>query len=469
MKQKILVVGIIALLLVFLLPVASTGFVARTVLAQGGGIDRTENLDNEGSLLPDATLTLTPYNPPIVIPPSGGIFQYQIDIENKEMYQVRFEIWTSLTLPDGSTMSPADGPFEARIPGGWSISRDDLTQSILPENPPGTYTFKAHIGRFPERILATESFTFEKLASGGWFQQSSGTGKWLFDIHFADANNGWAVGQTNTLLHTSNGGDTWTTQTTPVFVNFWSVFGLNGQKAWAGGSGANLLHTSDGGSTWVPQDTNSSPANDWQGIFFLDENNGWIVGGKPFDFTASRRVIKHTTDGGATWVTQYSMANESPLKAVHFVDANNGWAVGEGSGILHTSDGGANWTRQKTGTIDYFEGVHFIDASTGWAVGRDGTIVHTTNGGATWIVQNLGAEYDLTGINFSDANNGWISGTSQSLSESAIFRTDDGGATWHNQDPGPGLILYNVVFIDANNGWAAGDNGTIIHTDTGGE
>ena len=64
-----------------------------------------------------------------------------------------------------------------------------------------------------------ESFTFEKLASTGWYAQSSGTSDWFFDIHFADANNGWAVGQTNEIVHTSNGVIPGLLKSTPIFVN----------------------------------------------------------------------------------------------------------------------------------------------------------------------------------------------------------------------------------------------------------
>ncbi len=466
MKQRLFVAGVV---IITLLSIAlSRQFDVGTVRAQEGGGSVTAIFD-EASLPSDLALTLLPYNPPIVIPASGGTFQYAIAIENLKVNSVKFDTWTSITKPDGSTVDPAGGPFRAYVPGGWSASRDDLTQEILAGDPPGIYTYNAHVGRFPDRILATESFTFEKLASTGWYAQSSGTSDWFFDIHFADANNGWAVGQTNEIVHTSNGGDTWTAQSTPIFVNLWAVFAVDAQHAWAAGSGggAVLLHTNDGGDTWVQQDAGGTST--WEGIFFLDENNGWIVGGKPFDFTAARRVIKHTTDGGATWETQYSVSNEAPLNAVYFVDANHGWAVGDGSGILHTSDGGATWIEQTSGTIDYFEGVFFTDTLNGWAVGRDGVLVHTTNGGATWDIQNLGSDNSLTGVYFADENTGWVSGSNQDISQAIILRTDDGGATWHNQDPGPVSVLYNVVFVDANNGWAAGSNGVIVHTDTGGE
>jgi photosystem II stability/assembly factor-like uncharacterized protein len=442
---------------------------AGTVLAQGPG-GAVDGPTEDGALAPvNLTLTLTPYNPPIVIPASGGTFQYAVEVENNGTAQATFDVWTSITNPDGETVNPATGPYRIQVSGGWSAGRDDASQEILASDPPGIYTYSAYAGRYPSRVITTGSFTFEKLSGGGWFPQSSGTGDYLFAVHFADADNGWAVGQTNEIVHTSTGGDVWTAQSTPVFSNFWTVFAADAQNAWAGGSGAVIIHTQDGGTNWVQQDTGQSGTINWQGLYFLDANNGWAVGGKPYDFTDPRRVIVHTTDGGANWQTQYSVTSENPLNAVYFADANNGWAVGDGYGILHTTNGGATWVKQISGVGDYLEDVHFTDANNGWAAGPAGTLIHTTDGGATWVPQDLGTDAGLTGITFADVNNGWISGYDQANSQALILHTDDGGASWHNQDPGSVTILYGIVFTDVNNGWAVGDNGKIIHTDTGGE
>jgi len=45
-----------------------------------------------------------------------------------------------------------------------------------------------------------------------WTNQTSGITTNLFDTNFIDENNGWAVGAGGTILHTTNGGDTWSEQ-----------------------------------------------------------------------------------------------------------------------------------------------------------------------------------------------------------------------------------------------------------------
>lgn len=469
MKSKTAALSIAILLLIALLPAASATLSAAGSFRGQGPVGMVDaDFESERPAPPDLTLTVTPYNPPIIIPASGGTFQYAAEVKNNGAAQAAFDVWTAIQRPDGSTV-PGAGPFRIRVPGGWSAGREDLTQEIVATDPPGAYFYLAHVGRFPDLILATESFNFEKLAGGGWFLQSSGTSEWLFDVHFADANNGWAVGLGTTIMHTSNGGELWAPQSAPISSNLFGVFAVDAEHAWAGGWLAAILHTADSGATWVAQDSGYPGAFSWSGFYFLDANNGWAVGGKPADFTAARRVILHTTNGGATWQTQYSQTNEDYLNAVYFVDANHGWAVGNGDGILHTSNGGSTWLQQSSGTGDYLEDVYFTDVNNGWAVGPAGTAIHTTDGGATWVVQDLGVTDDLLGVHFADMDNGWISGTDQTYSQAIILRTDDGGVTWHYQDPGPVLILNSIVFSDASNGWAVGDAGKIIHTDTGGE
>lgn len=55
-----------------------------------------------------------------------------------------------------------------------------------------------------------ESGTILHTTDGGnsWSAQNSGTSNWLYSVRFADANTGWAVGEHGTILHTKNGGYT---------------------------------------------------------------------------------------------------------------------------------------------------------------------------------------------------------------------------------------------------------------------
>jgi photosystem II stability/assembly factor-like uncharacterized protein len=246
--------------------------------------------------------------------------------------------------------------------------------------------------------------------------QSSGTVFILNDLDFVDETSGWAVGGSGTIVHTTDGGGTWTTQNsdTPYVLN--GVDFMDANNGWAVGNeqpwGDVRMHTTDGGETW----SQDSPyfAMWLDGVTFVDVNHGWIIGNTAFgDFELG--VIPHTTDGGQTWTIQWGPGF---LFGVDFVDASNGWAAGgdwyydqSNSVIEHTTDGEA-WTTQTGGTPSVLYDVDFADLNTGWAVGENGTVVHTTDGGETWTAQTSGSEYRLLGVTFVDADHGWCVGDS---------------------------------------------------------
>jgi photosystem II stability/assembly factor-like uncharacterized protein len=56
-----------------------------------------------------------------------------------------------------------------------------------------------------------------------WSTQTSGTSEALNGVTFIDASNGWAVGTTGKILNTTNGGSSWSTQTSGTSENLAGV------------------------------------------------------------------------------------------------------------------------------------------------------------------------------------------------------------------------------------------------------
>ncbi len=123
-----------------------------TVVLQGEG--------NEGM-----AITLTPYNPPIIIPQTGGSFDFHIAVVNSQPVPQTFDTWIMVTLPNGMQYGPVLGPVNLTLSGGESINRD-RTQSVPGGAPPGTYTYTAYVGDYPIEIWDQDSFPFEKLPGG---------------------------------------------------------------------------------------------------------------------------------------------------------------------------------------------------------------------------------------------------------------------------------------------------------------
>jgi photosystem II stability/assembly factor-like uncharacterized protein len=77
---------------------------------------------------------------------------------------------------------------------------------------------------------------------------------------------GWACGRRGVILHTENGGGTWTRQQTETDYTLASIFFVNTKEGWSVGDEGTILHTEDGGATWVRQ---KSPVT----FYSFSENN----------------------------------------------------------------------------------------------------------------------------------------------------------------------------------------------------
>ena len=169
----------------------------------------------------------------------------------------------------------------------------------------------------------------------------------LTDIQMIDEKIGYAVGESNTVLKTTDGGVIWNAPMTGTRTR---IGGGTGRK-------------------------------NFDGVYFVTPEIGWIVG--------TFGNIMHTTDGGQNWEEQKAdTAND--LKSVHFVSEKEGWVVGNEGCILHTIDGGKTWEQQKSNTYDSLRSVVFVDENTGWACGDFRAVVHTTDGGTTWTKIDIG-------------------------------------------------------------------------------
>ena len=110
-------------------------------------------------------VTLTPYNPPIQIPQTGGVFEFNIELANNGTGPVTFDIWTMITLPSGGVFGPIMNFHGLTLGGGSSADRDRI-QAIPVNAPAGIYSYNAYAGYYPYSVWTEDSFDFEKLTDG---------------------------------------------------------------------------------------------------------------------------------------------------------------------------------------------------------------------------------------------------------------------------------------------------------------
>lgn len=306
------------------------------------------------------------------------------------------------------------------------------------------------------KTLISTLFTlgfFGSIAFAQWAPLTPPTNSQMGAVSFANANTGFIGGTGGELYKTTDGGTTWTTQTSGITENIFSIEYVNPTTAYAcasSGTGV-IIKTTDGGATWTSQTFSGTSylldlyfpsdsvgycvgyngvimkttdwganwtflaagtGNDLRGVFFTDENTGYVA-------MSSGNIMK-TTDGGTTWTT-YATPASSMLLGIYFGDALTGYAVGSVGQIVKTTDGGLNWTLQTSNTSEFLQGVHFVSANQGYAVGGSGVIVSTTDGGATWNAQYHGSFsgsygwYDVTFVN----GEGYVSGFGGEVSKKA--------------------------------------------------
>lgn len=287
-------------------------------------------------------------------------------------------------------------------------------------------------------------FFYSTPTYAGWIKQTNAPIQRLYDVFFVDVNTGYAVGYDPTypwrsiILKTTNGGTNW------IKINkkgqgydFESVFFLDANTGYVGGG--TFLKTTDGGTTWFSP---YSPIGTT--FFFLDTNTGYTIGG----------YIFKTTNGGVSWDTVYTTLTGT--YDLFFLDPNTGYVVGSTGRILKTTDGGNSWIKQSFGAGNDLYSVFFLDGNTGYAVGFFGVTIKTTNGGTNWNTIGFSA---MESIFFLDTNTGYaVDGWND-----GIVKTTDGGTTWFLDKPitHPYGGYWSIFFVDTNTGYTVGDSGAI--------
>ncbi len=123
-------------------------------------------------------VTLTPVNPPIVIPAQGGSCQFNVSTFNQGPLQGPYWIWTRDKYPDGSYTNPLLGPVQINPPLGVNITRLRL-QNVPASLPAGVHTYLGYANVLVNYPAYDSSFfTWTKSATtdgGSWMTDASST------------------------------------------------------------------------------------------------------------------------------------------------------------------------------------------------------------------------------------------------------------------------------------------------------
>ena len=294
----------------------------------------------------------------------------------------------------------------------------------------------------------------------------------FLSLDFVDPLNGWVSTNTGKIIHTSDGGKTWSTQTTGITVKIKKVRFVDALNGWAICDSGKIIHTVDGGINWEIQFDEPNFATGK--MCAINSSICWITGK-----WLQEQVFLKTLDGGINWeVINPPNIGSASLDEVVFINQNRGWFTvvyysggSMGSGIFSTTNGGNTWSLQfsyNSLSTDIF----FLDENFGWLGGLQ--YLYKTVNGTNWT--NIYNIY-IGHIHFIDQNVGWVVHKFPLNGDeyNKILVSSNGGTSFDIQYTGEwGYRIRDFKFIEQRFGWAAVEGifsylgGHLLHTTNGG-
>jgi photosystem II stability/assembly factor-like uncharacterized protein len=376
--------------------VALVGVVAGLVAAVAavGVIAHSDNGPSRVSSVPDDSTTTTP---PIAIPPptTAATPASSEPVPIPMAWVSATEGWLCTdpvlyTTDAGASWKNIDVPGPpvacAALPGGnaW----------VLTPSPDRGRQQLVHISRDG----AAEGFAFPELPNSLVVQE----------LTFVDLRHGFAFarelirGPERALLETRDGGQTWELKSTESFGDIHFASDTDGWAAQVPNQTAALLHTANGGRTWseVPVPW---PHRGTSGVALAPaavRGNTIVALGSDIDGHLSRIFVDVSTDGGRTWSMRDgppdTVFSSSEPVALGVTDADH-WQLGGVSKLWTTSDGGRTWTQvAELAGVSSITSVAFLTPGVGFVAARGIAVTYlsteatevlrTTDGGASWTI-----------------------------------------------------------------------------------
>jgi photosystem II stability/assembly factor-like uncharacterized protein len=299
----------------------------------------------------------------------------------------------------------------------------------------------------------------------GWDTLSVGVWGNLNSVHFIDQYDLYICGEELLNFTSTDSGMTWQVNqyTSPVTLN--DIFVIDQNIIVAVGNSGTILRTTDGGNNWAT--VTSGVTDDLLSVSFVDSFG--ICG-------ALSQTILYSSNSGASWNIAQSGFFGGGFWGAKMLSGDIGFVAGENSIFQPllgmTTDAGVNWDFHAfylNGSEGKATGVDFTDMFTGYVCAGTfdlyGAIAKTTDSGINWVTTLF--PDPLFDIDFPISNTGLVG---YAVGDAGvILKTFNAGDNWLQQQSGTNLKLNKVHFIDLDYGIAVGENGIILRTTTGGE
>lgn len=395
----------------------------------------------------------------------------------------------NVNFTDKSSGNPTS--WQWTFEGGTPATSTKQNPTNILYSKPGTYKVSLTVsdGTHSNTETKTNFIQVYPLVTGAWIPQATGfsaTSVGIDYISIVNPDTVWAdaydgSGQGTNLLEftkTTDGGNTWTPGSysgVPSSCTVSSITAVSASQAWIATfssthSDQGIYVTTNGGSSWTKQTTAyfSLSSSFPDGVYFWDKNNGICFG----DPISGYFEIYTTTDGGTTWTKvptsniPVALNGEYGYVSLYAVSGNTFWFGTNKGRVFKSTDRGQNWTVSNTGMTEVTTlGFHNSNDGVATYLSTDNSgnitnfsMVKTTDGGSTWTAVNPTGTYYKTSMAVVPNKDGMlvsVNGLQDITQDGSAYSLDEGN-TWTQLDDS--IQYTSVKFYNDKVGWAGGFN-----------
>lgn len=204
-----------------------------------------------------------------------------------------------------------------------------------------------------------------------------------------------AFGERGIILRFDRATGVWTQVPSPIDVTLTAGWISRSGDGWLVGHEGTLLHTVDGGLTWTLRQTDPK-GEIFLNVWFGGDGRGFIVG--------THGVVYRTEDGGRSWINTHLTNDEGFDPHLHAISAVGDRAllvVGEGGNIFRSVDG-VSWAQVKFPYPGSIFGLSSFGAHGVVVYGMRGSVYFSGDLGESWAKLDSGTDKTL----FTSLNDG---------------------------------------------------------------
>ncbi len=185
-----------------------------------------------------------------------------------------------------------------------------------------------------------------------------------------------AVGERGHILLSDDYGKSWSQVASPTRSTLTSVFFWNEMKGWAVGHANTVLHTTDGGQSWHLQYPAGHPGNSFLDVYFLDSETGFAVG--------AYGLFQITRDGGKQWNPVEVWEDEIHINRITMGPNGKLFMAMETGVLLVSGNEGESWDELPSPYSGSLFGILPLTRRTLICYGLRGHVFRTNDSGQQW-------------------------------------------------------------------------------------